>query len=84
VTKIITNVSPCAGCTESEGDCPVCKENTTAMADAHRSDLDAQLATAHRALNDVDVEIARQERLKKTWQKICGSLEYQIYGRILP
>jgi hypothetical protein len=31
MTKIITNVSPCAGCTESEGDCPVCKENLQAF-----------------------------------------------------
>lgn len=81
--KMITDVSQCAGCKESDGDCSVCQENTTANA-AHRSDLYAQLATANRALNDVNVEIVRQEKLKRTWQKICGSLEYQIYGRIMP
>ena len=74
-------VSPCAGCIESDGDCSECKENAL---DLKGSDLASQLATANRALSDVNIEIARQEKLKLVWQKIAGSLEFQIYGRICP
>ena len=74
-------IPKCAGCQESEGDCPACKENKDASG---KEDNLQMLATAQRAIDDLDAEIKKLVGLRDTWVKICGKIEGELYGRILP
>jgi len=42
------------------------------------------LETAKRAISELDAAIADSQHMRDVWMKICGKIEEELHGRILP
>jgi CCR4-NOT transcriptional regulation complex NOT5 subunit len=54
------------------------------MKEISKEQNEEMIATAKRSISDLDTEIKKLQGLRDTWVKICGKVEGELYGRILP